>query len=68
MNDLDGLLLDAHAKGDRPALVRLYTEAAKQTSLQQAKRFYLTHAYVFALEVGHPDASALREQLESAQT
>ncbi|MFT4962113.1 MAG: hypothetical protein ACI92Z_003209 [Paracoccaceae bacterium] len=63
MNDLDGRLLAAHAKNDRAALVTLYTLAADQAPTEQAKRFYLTHAYVFALETDHPDSAVLRARL-----
>jgi hypothetical protein len=63
MKDLDARLLAAHAKGDTVALVGLYTLAADSASDDQAKRFYLTHAYVFALETNHPDVAILRNRL-----
>lgn len=56
-------LLDAHARDDRAALVRLYTAAADQTSDVDAACFYLTHAYVFALDCGDPSAPALHARL-----
>jgi len=63
MKDLDARLLAAHAAGDRAALVALYEEAAEAAKTPQAAGFYLTHAYVFALEMNHPDAPRLRERL-----
>jgi len=56
MSDLDQRLLSAHAAGDYPALVSLYREAAEASTDADAAGFYLTHAYVFALELGHADA------------
>ena len=63
MNDLDARLLAAHDRDDREALVALYREAADRATSPEAAGFYLTHAYVFALELGHPDAPALRARL-----
>lgn len=63
MSDLEARLLAAHAAGDRPALIALYTEAADHAETEEAAAFYLTHAYVFALEIGAPDAAILRARL-----
>lgn len=63
MNDLDARLLAAHAEQDRAALVALYQEAADQASDPGAAGFYLTHAYVWALELGDPAAGQLRARL-----
>ena len=63
MNPLDMALIEAHAQGDGLRLTRLYTEAADATSDPRAASFFLTHAYVFALETGHPDAADLRARL-----
>lgn len=63
MTDLDARLLAAHAAGDRPLLVTLYTEAANQANDVDACGFYLTHAYIFALDAGDPQASALCARL-----
>ncbi|MEM1078894.1 MAG: hypothetical protein AAGI09_10240 [Pseudomonadota bacterium] len=63
---LDRSLVDAHARHDLPALVRLYTLAGNQAEMRQdldAASFYLTHAYVFALELGAPEANALNKWL-----
>ena len=62
---LDARLLAAHARGDREALVRLYTEAANPAPTEDAQAFYLTHAYVFALESGDPVASELETRLRA---
>ena len=63
MSSLDDRLLAAHAAEDYPALVRLYEEAADQADEDQACGFYLTHAYVYTLEIGSPNAPALRSRL-----
>lgn len=65
MNDLDARLLAAHAAGDASALVRLYTAAADRVEPKDvdAACFYLTHAYVFALEKGDAACVDLRARL-----
>lgn len=63
---LDAALLAAHDAGDRAALIRLYTKAADQKEAAgdiDAACFYLTHAYVFALESGAAEARALNARL-----
>ena len=60
---LERALLDAHDSGDKSALVTLYSRAAKDATTDVAQRFFLTHAYVFALDCGHADVDALKEQL-----
>lgn len=60
---LDERLLKAHEKDDRSALVALYTEAADQAADVDAQCFYLTHAYVFALELGDARAVELYKHL-----
>lgn len=59
---LDAALLAAHARGDRAALIGLYAEAA-ETAAGTAAAFYLTHAFVFALEAGDTRAPALKARL-----
>jgi hypothetical protein len=59
---LDAALLAAHAAGDQRALVGLYGTAGAQAAANAAA-FYLTHAYVFALEAGDPRAAALHARL-----
>lgn len=60
---LEARLLAAHEAGDRAALIRLYTEAAENAANDTARAFYLTHAYVFALESGATDAPVLKARL-----
>lgn len=63
MSDLDAVMIRAHATGEHAALVRLYAQAADQAADLDAACFYLTHAYVFALEAGAPEAQALHARL-----
>lgn len=63
MTDLHARLLAAHAADDRAALVLLYAEAADSVNDIDAACFYLTHAYIFALEQGHPAAADLHARL-----
>ncbi|WP_341235042.1 hypothetical protein [uncultured Sulfitobacter sp.] len=63
MRDLNDRLLAAHKACDHAALVSLYRTAAARTDDPDAAGFYLTHAYVFALETDHQDTSALRAEL-----
>jgi hypothetical protein len=58
---LDAALLAAHDAGDKGALISLYAEAAAAGGPGAA--FYLTHAYVFALEAGDPRTASLRQRL-----
>jgi hypothetical protein len=63
---LDAELLAAHAAGDGAALARLYARAADAADAEgrvEAACFYLTHAYVHALETGAPEAAALHARL-----
>lgn len=66
MTTLDDALLQAHHAGNGRALVELYETAADQAATAESAAFYLTHAYVFALETDHPNAPALRHRLEQA--
>lgn len=63
VSDLQTRLLKAHAQDDRLALVGLYEEAAETAREIGARCFFLTHAYVFALDAGDKRALALREAL-----
>lgn len=65
MSDLHVRMLAAHEARDRAALVRLYTEAAEAANDIDAACFFLTHAYVFALEAGAPQARGLHARLVS---
>ncbi len=65
MTSLQDRLLAAHARDDRTALVGLYTQAADQAADIDAACFYLTHAYIFALELGDPASDALYRRLHA---
>ena len=65
MDDLDQRLLAAHDAGDHIALVELYTQAADAARDLDAECFYLTHAYVFALEQNHLDYKGLHARLKA---
>lgn len=63
---LNDAILRAHAEDDRAALVRLYRAAgdrAESIDETDAACFFLTQAYVFALEIGDPDADDLHARL-----
>jgi hypothetical protein len=63
---LDAALLAAHARGDRAALVGLYADAAEAGAAGPAEAaFFLTQAFVFALEAGDPRAQVLKARLVS---
>lgn len=63
MTDLHTRLLQAHATGDIGALAELYERAAGSQHDDDARSFFLTHAYVHALEANLPDAGRLRQML-----
>lgn len=65
VSPLDDALLAAHLAGDNETLVKLYRQAGEAALNQDEVRgcFYLTHAYVFALEAGMKEAEALRAML-----
>lgn len=58
---LDAALRAAHARSDGRMLVALYTAAAARHP--SAAAFYLTHAYVHALDIGATDAAPLWARL-----
>lgn len=60
---LDAGLLAAHERGDHAELVRLYLKASQSAQDDAASAFYLTHAYVFALEAGLEAAASIRARL-----
>lgn len=62
--DLEARLLAAHKADDRTALAALYQCAAQQAPDENARAFYLVHAYVFALETNHLDRENIRGQLQ----
>ena len=63
MISLETRLLAAHDRDDTSSLVDLYTEAANAASHQDASAFYLTQAYIYALDLGHRNAEHLRKRL-----
>jgi hypothetical protein len=62
---LDAALIAAHEAGDSVRLVRLYTRAANCADDVDAECFFLTQAYVFALQTGAPEATALHARLKA---
>ena len=62
---LDQSLLNAHATDDITTLIQLYAQAADQTTDPEAAGFYLTQAYVYALEQGDNTTNALYRRLKA---
>ena len=62
---LDARLIAAHGAGDGALLARLYAEAA-ETATGDARWFYLTQAFVFALDTGAPEADRYERRLAEA--
>lgn len=60
---LDARMIAAHEAQDSAALIALYTQAADTANDLDAACFFLTHAYVFALEAGAPQIDTLRTRL-----
>ena len=63
---LNAELMAAHARGDAPTLIRIYRdegEALIAAGDIDAGCFMLTHAYIFALEAGDPQAQDLHKIL-----
>jgi len=58
-------LVAAHSAGDASNLVALYTQAADVAPDTDTACFFLTHAYIFALEQNHPDAASLHARLKA---
>ncbi|MEM6728586.1 MAG: hypothetical protein AAF618_08815 [Pseudomonadota bacterium] len=56
-------ILDAHGAGAHGRMVALYTAAADAAESVDEEMFFLTHAYIFALETGDARAPALRQRL-----
>lgn len=63
MSDLNDAILAAHAQDNRRALVGLYTQAADGANDTNTTCFFLTYAYVYALELGMAEADALYARL-----
>lgn len=65
---LGAQILAAHAASDKSALVSLYTLAADDLEAGgdiNGTCFFLTYAYVFALETGHVNAPTLHRRLHA---
>ena len=63
---LERELLAAHESGDGEALIGLYAVAADRAAASDdvdSAAFFLTHAWIFALERGDERAKALRARL-----
>lgn len=60
---LDDDLRDAHECGDKSALVGLYTLAAERANTIDEACFFLTQAYIFALDDNHAAQNALKSRL-----
>lgn len=64
--DINRKLIAAHIKGDIENIARLYAQAASQVDeIPDKVAYYLTHAYVFALEAGITEAEDYRKTLKS---
>lgn len=63
MTSLEDQLLAAHAAGDKATLARLYAKAADAAPSDAERGFFLTQAYVFALDAGDPIATRLKQDL-----
>lgn len=69
IDHLDRAVLDAHADGDEGAIARAYLDAADAARAEgESDRacFFLTHAWIFALEAGDPLAAVCHARLEQA--
>ncbi len=64
---LNDQLLAAHTKGNTSALIDLYTQAADQSADEDARYFFLTQAYIFALTSNTTKAEPLAQKLKAAQ-
>jgi len=64
--DIDCALLAAHAANNKAKLVGLYRKAGDMmlaSGRVDAGCFYLTHAYIFALDCGAPEAAEIHQTL-----
>ena len=65
-SDLEDAILSAYAAEDQVELIRLYRRAADiaeaENDIDQAA-FFLTYAWIYALELGHEDATKLCQRL-----
>ena len=61
--DLNDGIIKAHSENDNWNLVGLYTQAANRANSPDLESFFLTQAYVFALEQDHPAQRRLKTRL-----
>jgi hypothetical protein len=67
-SELEATLLEAHARGDCEALSRLYAQAshlAEAAGESDRAGFFLTQAWVFALDAGLEEARAFERRLRA---
>ena len=67
-DDVDAEIIDAHRCGDNVALVTFYAHAADRAEAdgdRDAADFFLTHAYVYALEAGDKRVGDLHASLKA---
>lgn len=65
-SDIDRALLAAHVANDKAKLVGLYRQAGDMmlaSGRVDAGCFFLTHAYIFALDCGAPEAAEIHQTL-----
>ncbi len=61
-------MLAAHERSDKGALVDIYIEIADRAAQSQdidAECFFLTHAWIFALDSDHPLRDDLQKRLSA---
>ena len=61
---LDRALIALHGSGRAAELSHLHAEAARMMLSVAEQRFHLTHAWVFALEAGIAEETALHRRLK----
>ncbi|MEM9344271.1 MAG: hypothetical protein AAGA87_14610 [Pseudomonadota bacterium] len=61
----EAALIAAHAARDAPTLVQIYRAHAESLGDEDAAAFYMTQAYVWALEGGMPEARELHDWLKA---
>ena len=61
--NLESELLAAHESRDVDAIISLYAVAAERSEDSEREAFFLTHAWVFALEAGDPRAPEFHRRL-----
>lgn len=62
-NRFEAALRDARQTGDWSTVISMYVEAAEGHGEGNSEAFYLTHAYIHALEAGDVRADHLKARL-----